>query len=752
MGGDTVLAHRYDDASLVHPNTAPARPTPPADREPLLGTVERVTYHNQENGFCVLRVRTASHREPVVVVGHLAAVRPGEAICASGEWHQDVQHGLQFRARHLQNTPPSNLEGIERYLGSGLIRGVGPELARRLDGAIGEQVLVVIEHHPERLLTVDGIGRKRLERVQGAWREQRAVSDIMVFLQSHGVGTGRSARIYKTYGADAVPLITENPYRLARDIRGIGFRTADELALRLGVPRDAPPRADAGLFYVLEEAATQGHCGLPRGELLERAEQQLQIGAALLEAALEAQLREVRVVAEDGVAGETIFQHRLWAAEQRVAARLTALRRAPLPYPGIDAERALDWVASRLAIQLEPGQRAAAALALAEKVVVLTGGPGVGKTTLLNAILEILARKSVAVELCAPTGRAAKRLAEATGRPARTIHRLLEVDARSGRFKRDHNSPLLTDLVVVDEASMVDVELMAALLDAVSDRSALLLCGDADQLPSVGPGQALRDVIDSGVVPVARLEQIFRQVEGSRIVRNAHRINRGQMPELETEGEAGADFFFVDARDATEAQRKIVEIVAHRIPRRFGLDPVRDVQVLCPMQRGPLGARMLNSVLQAALNPPGPAPAVERFGSTYRLGDKVMQTENDYDREVWNGDLGRIVALDPEEQTLGIQFDERVVDFSFDDLDSVVLAYATTVHKAQGSEYPAVVLPLAMMHYPMLQPNLVYTAVTRAKRLLVMVGERAALARAVRAPGARRCSLLAERLRRAAVG
>ncbi len=728
--------------------TSPGK-TPSENREALAGTVERVTFHNPESGFCVLQVRVRGRREPASVIGVVAVVSAGEQVQASGEWETTVAHGVQFRAAHLVTTEPTSVEGIERYLGSGLIRGIGRELASRLVKAFGERVFDVIDHHPERLRTVDGIGPKRLENILEGWREQRAVRDIMVFLQENGVGTSRSARIYRTYGADAVPLIQENPYRLARDIRGIGFRIADEIARRLGVEKDSPERARAGITYTLAQARKQGHCCLPREELLRQAEELLEIRREVLEPALMQEMAE-GILVDDEIDGEShLFLKLLWEAEKKIAERLTALAGGEPPWSTIDPGSAVPWVEKEAGVDLSASQRAAVETALASKVLVITGGPGVGKTTLVNAILSILRARRVRVSLCAPTGRAAKRLMESTGLEARTIHRLLEVDPRMGRFKRDADAPLECDLLVVDETSMVDVPLMAALLDALPADRGLLLVGDVDQLPSVGPGQVLRDVIDSGIVPVARLTEIFRQAESSRIVTSAHRINRGLMPELRSpDRDQTSDFYFVAASDVQDAQRKVAEIVARRIPRRFGLDPVRDVQVLSPMNRGPLGAGTLNVVLQEELNPGTAGPTVERFGYRYRVGDKVMQIENDYDRDVFNGDLGVVVSIDPDAQEVGVRFDGRAVTYAFSELDQLVLAYATTIHKAQGSEYPGVVIPLTMQHYPMLRANLVYTGVTRGRELVVIVGEERALAKALReGEDRRRCSKLLSRLR-----
>jgi exodeoxyribonuclease V alpha subunit len=715
-------------------------------QEVLAGLVERVTFHNDENGFCVLRIKARSHRELVTVVGQAAAICAGEWITASGEWVNDRTHGQQFKARFLKTSAPTSLDGIEKYLSSGMIRGIGPVYAKKLVRAFGERVFDTIEAEPERLHEVAGIGPVRASRITAAWAEQKIVREIMVFLHSHGVGTAHAVRIYKTYGTDAVQVMSENPYRLARDIRGIGFKTADAIAMKLGVEKTAMIRVRSGVSYALSEAMGEGHCGLPADELNALTRKLLEVPPELVRTAIDLELTEGTVIADSVGDTPCLFLARLFRAERGIAERLMHLAKGALPWPAIDPDKALPWVEKRVGLTLAESQVAAVRLALVSKVLVMTGGPGVGKTTIVNAMLRVLAAKGVKILLCAPTGRAAKRMTEATSLEAKTIHRLLEVDPRGGGFKRDDENPLDCDLLVVDEASMVDVLLMQALLKAVPDRAALLIVGDIDQLPSVGPGQVLADIIASGSLPVVRLTQVFRQAEQSRIVVSAHRINHGAIPDLNPPG-PDSDFYFVPAEDPETAVMRIIELVKTRMPKRFGFDPVREIQVLCPMNRGGVGARSLNLELQAALNPSG-ENKVQRFGWTFASGDKVMQIENDYEKEVYNGDIGYIAEINSDQGELTVRFDDRLVVYALGELDTLVPAYAATVHKSQGSEYPAVVIPVLAQHYPMLQRNLLYTGITRGKKLVVLVGQRKAVAIAVRnATGRRRWSKLREWLR-----
>lgn len=725
--------------------------SPALPPESLAGLIERVTFFNEDTGFAVLKVKARGHRDLVCVVGALASVAPGEYIHGEGRWVQDREYGLQFRADVLTSTAPTTREGIEKYLGSGMVKGIGPVYARKLVAKFGEQIFDIIDRFSARLEEVEGIGPKRRHRIKEAWAEQKAVREIMVFLHSHGVSTSRAVRIFRTYGAQAVETVRRDPYCLARDIHGIGFKTADEIARKLGVPHDSIERACAGLDHVLLTATNDGHCALPVEALKEEAGKLLSVGPAVVDAALD------RTLAQGNLAQETIedrvllFLPRLQRAEEAIANSLHRLAAMPSAFPSIDLDKAVAWCQAKTGTELAPTQREALRKAWSARVLVVTGGPGVGKTTLVKSILLILRAKRVRCLLCAPTGRAAKRMAEATGFEAKTIHRLLEAQPGAGGFLRNEANPLDCDYLIVDEMSMVDVPLMHQLLRALPRQAGLLLVGDADQLPSVGPGLVLRHVIECGAVPVARLTEIFRQAAHSQIVITAHRVNEGQLPPP-LPPDTASDFYFVERSDPEAILRTVIEMVKRRIPTRFRLDPVGDVQVLCPMNRGLLGMRQINVRLQAELNPPRPdQPVIERFGWQFRIGDKVMQTENNYDKEVFNGDLGRVERIDMIEREMTVRFDQRDVIYDFGELDEIVLAYAITVHKSQGSEFPAVVMPLAMQHYLLLQRNLLYTGITRGKRLVVLVGQTNALALAVRNNRTRhRFSGLLARLRRIA--
>lgn len=704
-------------------------PTAPVER--LAGSVERVTFHNPDNGFCVLRVKVRGHRELITVLGAAASVAPGEYVECDGAWINDRSYGLQFKTNHLHVVPPSTLEGIEKYLGSGMVKGIGPHFARQLVRVFGERVFDVIEQTPERLTELPGIGPKRKARVTAAWAEQKVIREIMVFLQSHGIGTARAVRIYKTYGDNAVDQVRENPYRLVLDIHGIGFKTADNLAQQLGIPQDSLLRAQAGLRHVLQEFSTEGHCAVEHEKTLEAATHLLAIDRSILEQAIAREIEASRLVIEPINDVACLFLTPLYRAEVGVAKHLMRLAEGQPPWEGVNTKNAIPWVEGKTGLILSESQRRAVAQACNGKITIITGGPGVGKTTVVNSILRILRARRVKIVLCAPTGRAAKRLSESSQTEAKTIHRLLEYDPQRLGFKRDNEYPLDADLVVLDETSMVDVVLANQLLRAVPDEAAVLLVGDVDQLPSVGPGAVLGDAIASQRITTVRLTEIFRQAAQSKIITNAHRINQGRLPELPSIRTELSDFYVIEADTPEAIQEKLLQVVAHRIPQRFGLHPVRDIQVLAPMNRGGLGARSLNVSLQQSLNPTA-EPKITRFGWTFAPTDKVIQNVNNYDKEVFNGDIGQIQGIDLEEGLVFITFDGRQVEYELSELDEIAPAYAITIHKSQGSEYPAVVIPLSTQHYMLLERNLLYTGITRGKQLVVLIGQLKALAMAVK--------------------
>ncbi|WP_294261305.1 ATP-dependent RecD-like DNA helicase [Propionivibrio sp.] len=717
----------------------------PAVLDRLAGLVERVTFHNEQNGFCVLRLKVKGERELITLIGHAPAVSPGEYASASGNWVTDREHGRQFRAVFLKISPPTTLTGIERYLGSGMVKGIGPVYAGKLINAFGMAVFDVIEQTPDRLREIPGIGEVRAQKITSGWADQKVIRRIMVFLHANGVSTSRAVRIFRTYGQEAIDIVTENPYRLAQDIRGIGFLTADTIAQKIGIARESPLRAQAGISYALSEASGQGHCGLPYAELVPLAVKLLGIPESIIETAIAQEIADEVLFPDTVESQPCVFLAPLYSAEQSITAQIRRLKTEVTTLPAFDAEKAIPWVEQKLTIELAGSQKAAIRLALTSKLLVITGGPGVGKTTLINSILTILAVKGVKPLLCAPTGRAAKRLSESTGLEAKTIHRLLEVDPSNGQFKRNADNPLVCDLLVADECSMIDVPLANQLLKAVATSTAVILVGDVDQLPSVGPGQFLSDLIDSGAVPVVRLTEVFRQAASSRIVRSAHQINRGIVPSLPEKGEA-SDFYFIAADEPEVIAQTVVDLVQTRLPKKFKVDPVRDIQVLCPMNRGITGARGINQALQAALNPPG-EHSIDKFGNRFSVGDKVMQIENNYDRDVFNGDIGFVTAIDQDDEELAVEFDGRLVSYPFGELDELVLCYATTIHKSQGSEYPVVVIPISTQHYMMLKRNLIYTGITRGKTLVVLVGQKRALAMAVKGKQVdKRWSKLKERL------
>ena len=721
----------------------------------VTGIIERVTFHNPENGFAVLRVQVPGQSDPLTVVGELPRVVVGEHLEATGTWRDDPEHGRQLHAQTMKTTPPTSAEGIRRFLSSRLIKGIGPSLARKIVDVFGDRTLQIIDESPTFLKEIKGIGASRIQQIRESWKQQKTVRDIMVFLHSYGLGTGQATRIYKTYGDKAIEKVTENPYRLASDVWGIGFQIADQLAQNMGIDRNSPLRARAALKYTLEELTRKGHCAFPQDGVLAQTVNLTGISADIVTDAVahlieRGELKREERDAEEG--GPWLYLRHLHEAETEAARGLLRLCEVEHPLPKVELDKALDWVEKKMGLTLAPTQREAIRQATTSKVLVITGGPGVGKTTIVRGILEIFRAKKLKCTLCAPTGRAAKRLTETTGQEAFTIHRLLEYQAGKGKGKpqpnRDERNPLKLDLLIVDEMSMVDMPLMYYLVRALPSNACVVLVGDIDQLPSVGPGQVLRDIIQSEVIPVVRLTEIFRQAEQSLIVQAAYHVLQGQMPATATQEKPG-DFYTIDVEPPAAIIERMVMMVCDRIPKRFGLDSFRDIQVLTPMNRGDLGTKALNQHLQSVLNPLiDDGPEVEKGGWKFRIGDKVLQTINNYDKEVFNGDIGRVKAIDMGEENLNVDFDGRSISYEFEELDELSLAYALTIHKSQGSEYPAVVLAMHTQHFIMLQRNLLYTGITRGKKLVVLIGPERAVSLAVRRQDtSKRYTALAMRLR-----
>lgn len=699
-------------------------PSPAAPEETIAGIIDHIVYRSEESGYTVCVLKTSGHKEGIVVVGTCAAIWAGENLQAEGRWTRHKTHGLQFNAHKMVCVEPQSSAGIEKYLASGLILGIGPVLAGRLVKKFGENTLRIIERESARLESVEGIGKKRREQIKAAWNEQKAVRDIMIFLHGHGVSTSQAMRIYRVYGDDAIALVRANPYRLAADIWGIGFKSADKIAMDIGIPPQSVVRAQAGIIYTLHTLTDEGHCYCPRAELLATAEQLLSIPPAVLEEALALELGKQTLIEED----TAIYLAALYYAETGIAAQIARLLKTPPRWMPVEIDKAIAWAADRMTITFAPGQVQALTLAMMKKVSIITGGPGVGKTTIIRALVDIFAAKRMKVCLAAPTGRAAKRMEEATRHPAMTLHRLLKFMPATGRFDHNQAHPLAGDVFILDEVSMIDVGLMLTFLLALPPASRLVLVGDADQLPSVGPGNVLRDMIASGTLPSVKLDVIFRQSARSWIVHNAHRVNTGQFLELPPANQ-DSDFYFVDENDPDKVIRAAIELITKRIPQRFGLNPRTDIQLLTPMRRFQLGAENMNAILQDVLNPKG--ESVTRYGRIYRAGDRVMQMRNNYDKDVYNGDIGQIRTIQAEDQEVEVDFDGRRVTYQLYELDELSLAYASSIHKAQGSEHPAVVILMTTQHYKLLQRNLLYTALTRGRKLVCLVGSKKAVAIAI---------------------
>jgi exodeoxyribonuclease V alpha subunit len=695
-------------------------------RATIEGMLEKIAYFNEENNFTVARLQTKEGAGSVTIVGNLAAVNPGETLRVTGRWVVDRRFGEQFKVESYLSVTPSTLAGIERYLGSGLIKGMGPIMARRLMEQFGLQTLDIIDSEPHRLLEIEGIGEVRLEKIKAAWKEQRGIKEVMIFLQGHGVGLGCAAKIYKEYNDKAISVVRQNPYRLANDVYGIGFKTADRIARSLGIDRKSQIRAEAGILHILSELTEQGHVYYPKDELFEKTISVLEVDRENITAGLTALESKGKVVVD----GKSVYLNELYIAEKEVAQKLRDLVDAPRISLPVDTKGTITWIQRETGIDLAERQKVAIEKATKNKVLVVTGGPGTGKTTIVNSIIRILERMRVRISLAAPTGRAAKRLSEATGREGKTIHRLLEYSPKDKVFRRDEENTLRADAVIVDEASMIDMLLMNHLLKAIPSHAMLMLIGDVDQLPAVGPGNVLKEIINSQMVEVVTLNEVFRQTEGGLIVLNAHRVNTGRFPSAARESEQLSDFYFVERDGPEDVLKTIRDLCFKRIPQKFGLDSLDDVQVLSPMHKGIIGVGNLNHELQALLNPYG--KHIAKGARRFRVNDRVMQVKNNYEKEVYNGDVGRIVGVDEEEGIITVRYEGRLVNYTYSELDELVLAYAISVHKSQGSEYPAVIIPVVPQHYVMLQRNLLYTGITRGERLVVLVGSKKAVYMAIK--------------------
>lgn len=700
--------------------------------EEILGYIERITFQNEENGYTVLQLKIQGRQHLVCVVGILPGVQPGETIRCFGSWKHHVSHGRQFESQRYNVEAPADVIGIKKYLGSGLIKGIGPTFAKRIADKFDTNTLNVIDQEPQRLLEVEGVGRKKLEQIISCWSEQKSIRQVMMFLQSHGISPTYAQKVFKTYGDKSIQILKENPYTLSRDIYGIGFKTADTIAQKLGISFDSIQRIDAGIEYLLNEFANDGHVCYPQKEFLVNAHEVLKVSPLIIQEQINALQHEGRIERFDllylNEPTPFLWLKKLFLSEVGIARELRRLKSTKSHLREVNIEKAIEWIQSQLKLNLAEQQKLAIQMALKDKVQIITGGPGTGKSTITKAILGITEKLTDKIILAAPTGRAAKRMTEITGKRASTIHSLLEYSFSGEGFKRSRNNPLEADLIIIDEASMIDTYLMYGLLKAIPDHCRVILIGDINQLPSVGPGNVLSDLIHSKMIPVTSLTEIFRQAAGSKIITAAHSINSGRMPCLANEHTS--DFFFMRAEEPSEAVRIILGLVAQRLPRKYNLHPVKDIQVLAPMKKGELGIENLNVQLQQVLNPKE-QPTLYRSGRKYMVGDKVMQIRNNYKKKVFNGDVGIISKLDLVNQSMSITFDDDTIEYDFNELDEITLAYAVSVHKYQGSECPCVVMPIHTTHFMMLRRNLIYTGVTRGK-LVVLVGTEKALLISVR--------------------
>jgi len=701
----------------------------------LQGRIEKITYSDKESGFTIAKVKVDGQVEPVTVVGKLMSPVPGVILKMKGEWADHPKYGRQFKVIDYKTAVPATVYGIKNYLGSGLIKGLGPVMAGRIVKKFGIKTLDIIENKIEKLADVDGIGEKRIAMIKTSWDEHKNIRDVMLFLQTYGVSTGYGVKIFKQYGNRSIDVVRENPYCLATDIFGIGFTIADSIAEKLGFSKDSELRVKAGILYVLNHLADKGHVFYPYELLVIECVKTLQVNRKIVADAIDTAAGEGKIVIEDiddsieefRAYNKAVYLSKFHFCETRIAFLLKRLVCSPKSIRNINADQALKWVQKQLDIIPAKNQEAAIRAALQNKVVVITGGPGTGKTTIINAMIKIFAGLKTKIMLAAPTGRAAKQMSETTGHNAATIHRMLKFSVQKGGFQKNEKNPLNCDLLIVDEASMIDTILMHHLLKAIPAGATFILVGDVNQLPSVGPGNVLSDIIKSGIMPVIELSEIFRQARGSRIIINAHKINRGIVPDIRAQDSLGSrkDFYFIQQEDPEKVLEIIIELVKKRIPSRFGFNPIEEIQVLTPMHKGVIGAENLNAKLQTALNPG--KDMVISGNRNFKVNDKVMQIKNNYEKDVFNGDIGRIIGISTTDREVIISFDGRKITYRFTDLDEIILAYAVSIHKSQGSEYPAVVIPVLTQHYILLQRNLIYTAVTRGINLVVMVGTHKAL-------------------------